>query len=72
MSVPYLPLQAWNKRWSLDGDQVRCQRCGHVQELTEAGAFRHAINCKARTQEAQYPSRELAMVLQEKIRLGLF
>jgi uncharacterized protein (DUF2252 family) len=72
MSVPYLPLEAWNKRWSLDGAQVRCQLCGHVQELTEAGAFRHALNCKARTLEAQYPSRELETVLQAKTRLGLF
>lgn len=72
MSVPYLPLEAWNKYWKLDGSLVRCRGCGHVQEVTEAGAFRHALNCKARALEAQYPSRELATVLQEKIRLGLF
>ncbi|MDI3275885.1 hypothetical protein [Pseudomonas sp. AL03] len=72
MSVPYLPLEAWNKRWALDGAQVRCKLCGHVQDLTQAGAFCHALSCKARTLEAQYPSHELAALLQQKIQLGLF
>ncbi|NMX36206.1 hypothetical protein [Pseudomonas sp. WS 5413] len=72
MSVPYLPLEAWNKRWTLDGSEVRCLLCGSGQNLTQAGAFHHGFGCKARTVEAQYPSRELATVLQEKIRLGLF
>ncbi|MCK1794285.1 hypothetical protein [Pseudomonas violetae] len=72
MSVPYLPLEAWNKHWKVDGSRVRCRLCHHVQDLTQAGAFTHAPYCKARTVEPQYPSRELATVLQEKIRLGLF
>lgn len=46
--------------------------CHHVQDLTQAGAFTHAPYCKARTVEAQYPSRELSTLLQQKIRLGLF
>ncbi|MNB86953.1 hypothetical protein D3C76_322450 [compost metagenome] len=72
MSVPYLPLEAWNKHWKVDGSRVRCRLCGSVQDLTDAGAFRHALGCKAWGLQTQYPSRELATVLQEKIRLGLF
>jgi hypothetical protein len=72
MSVPYLPLEAWNKHWQLDGPQVCCRLCNHVQDLTQAGAFTHAPYCKARTVEPQYPSRELAVLLQQKIQAGLF
>jgi hypothetical protein len=72
MSVTYLPLQAWNKHWQLDGQRVRCRLCRSVQDLTQAGAFTHAPYCKARTVEAQYPSRELAILLQQKIQAGLF
>ncbi len=72
MSVPYLPLAAWNKHWKVDGSRVRCRLCNHVQDLTQAGAFTHAPYCKARTVEAQYPSRELATLLQQKIQAGLF
>ncbi|MFW0757741.1 hypothetical protein ACN1C3_23935 [Pseudomonas sp. H11T01] len=72
MSVTYLPLQAWNKHWTLDGSRVRCRICGVSQDLTAAGAFQHALGCKARTPQAQYPSRELAALLQQKIHAGLF
>lgn len=72
MSVPYLPLEAWNKHWQLDGSRVRCRLCNHVQDLTQAGAFTHAPHCKVRTVEPQYPSRELGMLLQQKIQAGLY
>ena len=72
MTVPYLPLAAWNKHWKVDGSRVRCRLCHHVQDLTQAGAFTHAPYCKARTVEPQYPSRELAVLLQQKIQAGLF
>lgn len=72
MSVPYLPLEAWNKHWKVDGSRVRCRLCHHVQDLTQAGAFTHAPHCKARTPDPQYPSRELATLLQQKIQAGLF
>ena len=72
MSVTYLPLEAWNRRWTLNGSRVRCRRCGKGQDLTEASAFYHALGCKDWGRQAQYPGRELATVLQEKIRLGLF
>ena len=72
MSVPYLPLAAWNKHWKVDGSRVCCRLCNHAQDLTQAGAFTHAPYCKARTVEPQYPSRELATLLQQKIQAGLF
>lgn len=72
MSVTYLPLQAWNTHWTLDGPLVRCRHCGVSQDLTDAGAFQHALGCTARTLQAQHPSRELAVLLQQKIQLGLF
>jgi hypothetical protein len=72
MSISYRPLDAWNEFWALDGAQVRCKFCNAYQDLTENQAFRHLLSCEAKTLEDQYPARELAMVLQEKIRLGLF
>ncbi|MCY1453545.1 hypothetical protein D9M71_705460 [compost metagenome] len=72
MSVPYLPLEAWNKHWKVDGQRVRCRLCQVSQTLTDAEAFSHALGCKARTLKAQYPSRELAVLLQQKIQAGLF
>lgn len=53
MSVPYLPLEAWNKHWQVDGSRVRCRLCHHVQDLTQAGAFTHAPYCNARTVDPQ-------------------
>ncbi|VVN91895.1 hypothetical protein [Pseudomonas fluorescens] len=72
MSVTYLPLEAWNKHWKLDGLLVRCRLCGSAQGLTDAGAFSHALGCKARSVKAQYPSQELASILHQKIQSGLF
>ena len=72
MSVTYLPLEAWNKHWKLDGVLLRCRLCGSAQGLTDAGAFSHVLGCKARSLKAQYPSRELASILQQKIQSGLF
>ncbi len=72
MSVTYLPLQAWKTRWQLDGPRVRCRRCGKGQDLTEASAFHHALGCKDWGRQAQYPSRELASILEQKIQAGLF
>ena len=72
MSMTYLPLEVWNKHWQLDGPRVCCRACRRAQDLTDAAAFIHAPGYKLRTVNAQYPSRELAMVLQEKIRLDWF
>lgn len=72
MSVTYLPLEAWNKHWTLDGPRVRCRLCGLSQDLTDARAFQHALGCTARSLHGQYPSRELASLLQQKIQAGLF
>ncbi|MFS2091691.1 hypothetical protein ACCC96_01640 [Pseudomonas sp. Pseusp11] len=72
MSVTYLPLEAWNKHWKLDGALVRCRLCGSAQGLTDAGTFSHALGCKARSLKAQYPSRELGSILQQKIQSELF
>lgn len=72
MSVTYLPLQAWNKHWKVDGSLVRCLRCGASQDLTAPDTFSHALGCKAWGLQAQYPSRELAALLQQKIQAGLF
>ena len=72
MSVTYLPLEAWNKRWKLDGVLVRCRLCASAQDLTDAGAFSHALGCKAQSLKAQYPSRDLASILQQKIQSELF
>lgn len=72
MSVTYLPLKAWNTHWQLDGQRVRCRLCGVSQDLTDAGAFSHALGCKARSPKAQYPSQELAALLQQKIQAGCF
>ncbi|VVP60030.1 hypothetical protein PS850_06157 [Pseudomonas fluorescens] len=65
-----VPLQAWNKRWQLDGSLVRCRLCRCGQDLTDARAFSHASGCKAQSPKAQYPSRELAALLHQKIQLG--
>lgn len=72
MSVTYLPLAAWNKHWKLDGSLVRRRLCGSDQDLTDTGAFSHALGCKARRLKAQYPSRELASILHQKIQSGFF
>ena len=72
MSMTYLPLKAWNKHWTLDGQLVRCRLCGSAQDLTDASAFRHALGCKAWGLQAQYPNQELAALLLQKIQAGLF
>ncbi|VVN23535.1 hypothetical protein [Pseudomonas fluorescens] len=72
MSVTYLPLEAWNKQWQIDGSRVRCRWCGKGQDLTEAGAFHHALGCKDWGRQAQYPGRELSSLLQQTIQVGLF
>ena len=72
MSVTYLPLEAWNKHWKLDGVLVRSRLCGSAQGLTDAGAFSHALGCKARSLKAQYPSRELAPYCSRKSNQGCF
>ena len=71
MSVTYLPLEAWNKHWKLDGSRVRCRLCGRAQGFTDTGAFSHALGCKARSVKA-HPSQELASILHQKIQSGLF
>ncbi|VVN64790.1 hypothetical protein [Pseudomonas fluorescens] len=71
MSVTYLPLEAWNKHWKLDGLRVRCRLCGSAQCFTDAVAFSHALGCKARSLKAQYPGRELTSILHQKIQSGL-
>lgn len=72
MSVTYLPLTAWNKRWTLDGQVVRCQGCRVSQDLLDPAAFRHALGCPAWGRPAQYPGREFMAILQQKIHAGLF
>lgn len=71
MAMPYLPLRAWHQQWTLDGDWVRCRHCQQGQALIEAPAFRHARHCPRYGQAGQYPSRELAQILQAKIDAGL-
>jgi hypothetical protein len=72
MSVTYLPLQLWNKRWKLDGPWVSCRRCGYVQHVTNPRAFNHALGCPVQSLYGQYPFLELGVILEQKIQDGLF
>lgn len=72
MSVPYLPLETWNKHWILEGLLLRFRRCEASQDLTDGSAFSHALGCPFWGRQAQYPCRELAVILEQKIQAGLF
>ena len=72
MSVTYLPLEIWNRHWSLEGLLVRCRRCGASQDLTDGRAFSHVLGCQLWGLQAQYPCRELAIIIEQKIQAGLF
>ena len=72
MSVTYMPLVIWNKHWELDGSRVQCRYCLRFQELTDNRSFSYALGCGAWGLQAQYPGRELATIVEHKIRLGLF
>ena len=72
MSVTYLPLEIWNRYWILEGPLVRCRRCGASQDLTDVHAFSHALGCQLCGLQAQYPCRELAIIIEQKIQAGLF
>ena len=68
MSVTYLPLEIWNRHWSLEGLLVRCRRCGASQDR----AFSHALGCQLWGLQVQYPCRDLAIIIEQKIQSGLF
>ena len=72
MSVTYLPLEIWNRHWSLEGPLVRCRRCGASQGLTDYRAFSHTLECPFWEYQVQYPCRELATIIEQKIQAGLF
>lgn len=72
MDLPFLPLVDWNLRWFLSGDQVICKVCRRQQSLVDSRAFNHGWNCSAESYEPQYPGRELAQVIQQKISAGLY
>ena len=72
MSVTYLPLVIWNKHWKLDCSRVQCRYCLRAQELTDIRSFVHVLGYEAWGLQSQYPSRELATIVEHKIRLGLF
>jgi hypothetical protein len=72
MAVPYLPLERWNRRWELEGAQVRCKTCNVLQEGKRAVySFAHRLACPTHTASAQYPLRELYQILKDQIDLGL-
>ena len=54
------------------GSRVRCRCCLPSQELTATRSFIHALGCEVWGWQAQYPGRELATIVEYKIRLGLF
>lgn len=72
MPAPYLPLEAWNKNWSLEGNRLRCRRCRASHSLTDDSAFSHTLGCNAWGLQAPYPRRELAVIPEQKTQAGLF
>lgn len=72
MSVTYLPLEIWNRYWGLEGPLVRYRRCEASQGLTDGRAFNHVLGCQLWGLQAQYPCRELATIIEQKIQAGLF
>ena len=68
-TVPYLPLERWNRQWDLIGTRVQCKACRSQQEGNYA--FIHLLQCPARTVGAQYPLRELHQILKDQIDRGL-
>ena len=74
MSVTYLPLEIWNKHWSVEGHQVRCRCCRATQSFTDLSPFNHVLGCKAQALDAEYPCYELTVILEEKTKIeaGLF
>lgn len=72
MTIPYLPLQAWNKHWKLRGESVYCQHCGYSQHLIDPHPFKHAPHCPHSSLLYQSPGRELGQIIEQKIKAGLF
>jgi hypothetical protein len=70
-TVPFLPLERWNRRWDLVGTQVQCKTCGAHQDAGQArNAFKHQGNCSD-SPIAQYPLRELQGILVDQMDRGL-
>lgn len=69
ITVAYLPLESWNRHWTLIGTQVQCKACNALQE--GGNAFRHGMQCSAHTASAQYPMRKLHQILRDRMDQGL-
>lgn len=68
MSVLYLPLEAWKKNWITEGSKVRCKACGASQGQQDLEAFLHVLGCHSWGRTAEYPYRELKVILEQKRR----
>lgn len=66
MPVPYLPLEAWNKNWSLEGNRLRCRRCRASHSLTDDIALAIRLAVKLGDYRPNTPRRELAVILEQK------
>lgn len=71
MDIPFLPLVEWHTRWPLIGDQISCKGCGRCQPVTDTLSFGHVFHCPFNSREVNFPGRELAKVLQQKIETGI-
>ncbi|MFJ7886420.1 hypothetical protein ACIQYF_23590 [Pseudomonas sp. NPDC096917] len=69
MSVTYLPLEAWNRHWFFEEGSVCCRRCLATQLVTDLNPFEHVLGCKAQALNAEYPSRELVVLLKQEAKI---
>ena len=69
MSVTYLPLKSWNRHWFVEWGSVCCRRCLATQWATDLNPFEHVLGCKAQALNAEYPCRELVVLLKQEAKI---
>ncbi|WPP02461.1 hypothetical protein SFA35_25170 (plasmid) [Pseudomonas sp. HR96] len=72
MSIPYLPLERWQRLWIVENGLLRCRQCGALlREWQARKPFIHYPGCAARGADTQYPLRDLMNLRQAINELGL-
>ncbi|MDE1167334.1 MAG: hypothetical protein PW845_18645 [Pseudomonas sp.] len=61
-------MHQWNQRWVLNGDHLQCATCAICQWPWNAGVpFRHAEGCALKPAQAQFPWKELALIMGRRV-----
>jgi hypothetical protein len=61
-------MNTWNQRWVLNGDHLQCASCSTRQWPWNAGVpFKHGERCATKPATVEFPWRELARIMGQRV-----